>query len=252
MEITCINSKDNQYIKLARSLGQKKTREEQGLFVVEGLRLAEEAVAYGADIRFGLFRQDAVADPRVEMVAASCLARGIRCYQIPDQWLNQISQTAHSQGLLLVAAIPAENKGTAVWAAADFVVVLDQLADPGNLGTIIRTAHAAGAGAVLLTPGCADIYNPKTVRAAMGALFKLPVIAFTDQITLVDQLRREGRIIYAAAAGGTDLFRMRQLRFPLAWVMGAEATGVSDFWLEAAADRIGLPMTLGAESLNVA
>ncbi len=251
MELPIISSRDNQFLKLARALEQKKVREQQGLFLVEGVRLAEEALTADVHLSFALFAPEALATPRSSAIAAACAAAGTDCFQVREALLQQISQTQHSQGVLLVAQkappIPPEQLPQ-----DGCLLVLDRLADPGNLGTILRTAHAAGAKGVLLTPGCADLYNPKAVRAAMGAVFKLPVLACATEVQALTLLQTQNRHIYAAAAGGEDLFRLPRLTTPVAWVLGAEADGVSDFWLAAAHKKVGLPMTAGAESLNVA
>lgn len=253
-ELLLIESKDNQYIKAVRSLSAKKARKDQQAFLVEGIRLAEEAVAVLADIRCCLFDDSSLSGVRGAALAETCLQRGLLCYRIPDRLMGQISQTEHSQGVVLIVGLPnPEIAGQKLTELSDsFVIVLDRVADPGNVGTIIRTAHAAGAGGVLLNPGCADLYNPKTIRATMGAVFKMPIFSADSDEQILSLLQQLDMKICVAAAGKTDLFSATELDQPLAWIMGSEAHGVSSFWQQAADICIGLPMVANAESLNVA
>lgn len=246
-----ITSKDNAYLKLSRSLLQKKYRQQHGAFIIEGIRLAEEAIAAVLPLRFVLVTEAAALSPRGRQVVAACLERGVPCFETEEPLLAQISDTQHSQGLLLAADCPLPLAQRERIPADGCLLILDRLADPGNVGSVIRSAYAAGIGAVLLNAGCADIYNPKTVRSAMGALFKLPVLSLADE-QILSLLRQQRRRIAVSAAEGEDLFQCQCLRAPLAWVLGAEATGASDFWRRQADWLLGLPMTVGAESLNVA
>ncbi|MCR4962857.1 MAG: RNA methyltransferase [Firmicutes bacterium] len=251
MILNRIASRDNGYLKLARSLAQKKYRQQHGAFLIEGIRLAEEALDADVGIRFALTTGAAAAGGRSGRAVAACLERGVSCFETEEALLAQISDTQHSQGLLMVADCPLPLSQADQVPAGGCLLVLDRLADPGNVGSVIRSAYAAGIGAVLLNAGCADIYNPKTVRSAMGALFKLPVLSMADEQILA-LLRRQERRIAVAAAEGTDLFAGPPLRAPLAWVLGSEAAGASEFWRRQADVLLGLPMREGAESLNVA
>ncbi len=132
------------------------------------------------------------------------------------------------------------------------LLVLDRVADPGNLGTMLRTADAAGIGGAVLLKGCADVYAPKTVRSSMGSLFHLPIMAGADETDLLDGLRRAGyRILVTCLEGAEDLYQA-DLGGRLAFVMGNEANGVSARLLAAADKRVYIPMQGRAESLNVA
>lgn len=248
--LTTISSRDNQYVKLARALKSGKARAEAGCFLLEGLRLAEEAIHTGWPLKYALVSEAALNQPRLQTALKTLLEQRLPVYAMPDIILQQTADTEHSQGLLLVAQLPAAPPPLAV--QADFLLVADRIADPGNLGSMMRTAWASGVSALLLTPGCADPYAPKTARASMGAVLRLPLLRFNDDEELLALLQARGLSLYAADAGGACRYNQADLRQPLAWLLGAEAAGLSPFWREAATGSVYLPMAQGAESLNVA
>lgn len=243
-----ISSKDNQYLKLARSLHQKKGRSLNGCFIVEGLRLAKEALDSSLEIRFAFIAED--ADVKTQALADQLEERFLPVYILSSVLLAGITATEHSQGIVLVAAIPrSENfppKGHCF-------ALCDRVADPGNMGNIIRNAYAAEVSGLILTPGCADIYNPKTVRAAMGALFRLPICIVNTDDEAYEIAANRGLAVYATTVDGSDIRVMEdELRKAHLWVLGSEAQGVSAFWQEKAEKCMSLPMRQDAESLNVA
>lgn len=245
-----IASRDNQYLKLARSLKSAKGRADSGCFLLEGARLAEEALSAAWPLSYALVSEDAAEQPRCAAILQALDERGLPVYALPERLLQQTADTEHSQGLLLIAHLP--QSPPALPPTASFVLVADRLADPGNLGAIMRTAWAAGVEALLLTPGSADPFNPKAARASMGALLRLPVLRFAEDAALLALLRERGLALLAAAAQGACRYDQADLRQPLAWLFGAEAHGLSEFWLRAADQQVYLPMAGGAESLNVA
>ena len=252
-----ITSRDNQYVKLAYSLKSHKGRAESGCFLLEGLRLAEEALHAAWPLRYALVSEEAVANQRLQDLLALLLKRSVPVYSLPPGLFAQTADTEHSQGLLLIAQLPpVAQKPTPglphLPPGADFLLLADRLADPGNLGAIMRTAWAAGADAALLGPGSADPYSPKAVRASMGAVLRLPLLPFADEAALPALLQERGLALFAAAAGGQTRYDTARLDQPLIWLFGAEATGLSPMWRKAATHSVYLPMAKGAESLNVA
>lgn len=137
-------------------------------------------------------------------------------------------------------------------ASGKMLLVLDRVTDPGNIGTMLRTADAAGVGGLLLLQGCADIYAPKTVRASMGSLFHLPVLSGLSEELLVQAARKAGYELLVTCLDGADNLYKADLQGRLAFVMGNEANGVSPALLAAADKRVFIPMQGRAESLNVA
>jgi RNA methyltransferase, TrmH family len=249
-----INSKDNQYLKLARSLQQKKGREENRSFLIEGSRLAEEAVAAHLAIRFALLSE--AAEARARLAAAQLDAAGHMVYSLPDNLLQGVSATENSQGIVLVAVLPETAplpEAIKLPRGGHCYALLDAVADPGNIGAIIRSAYAAGVAGLILGPGCADPYNPKAVRAAMGGLFRLPLYMATSDEEGYRLAQERNLTLLGAAMGGCDIRELGQkLHEPHMWLFGSEAAGLSAFWRAKADALVSLPMADAAESLNVA
>ena len=243
-----ITSKDNQYLKLARSLQQRKGRIQSGCFLAEGLRLGEEALLSGQVLRYVLLADDASA--AVGGLAARAADGGVPVYTVSSRLLAQLTATEHSQGIAMVC----QMRDKAVLPSDGHCYALcDGVADPGNLGAIFRSAYAANVAGLILGPNCADPYNPKTVRAAMGALFRLPFYRAAgneEAASIADRLKLA---VYITAMDGQDIRKMGdKLQKPHLWVLGSEAGGVSDFWRQRSDGAVALPMRQGAESLNVA
>lgn len=233
-------SRDNATLKMVRSLKTRSGREKNGLFLVEGVRAVQDALRLGADVRF------LVADEGFVLPFA-CDAP---CHTALHSLFAQLCDTQTPQGVLAVCASSGADWGAL---AGDLVIVCDNVQDPGNLGTIIRTADAAGAAGVVLTCGTVDLYNPKTVRATMSSLFSLPIVRGMETADALAELKARGfRIVCGALRDdAVDLFRA-DLRGKCAVVVGNEGSGVSDDTLRGADVAVKIPMRGGAESLNVA
>jgi TrmH family RNA methyltransferase len=245
-----ITSRDNQYVKLARSIKSRKGRMESGCFLLEGVRLAEEALKAGWPLKYALVSEQALTNQRLLDALAGLQKQQVPTYTLPPGLFAQAADTEHSQGLLLIAQLPPQAQ--ALPSGVDFLLLADRLADPGNLGTIMRTAWAAGVDALLLSPGCADPYSPKAARASMGAVLHLPLLHYEDEAAMFKLLQERGLVLYAAAADGQSRYDAVPLDKPLIWLLGAEAAGLCPFWRQAATHSVYLPMAKGAESLNVA
>lgn len=246
-----ITSRDNQYLKLARALQTKKGRRESGCFPVEGLRLAAEAAAHG-DCAFALFSAEALAaNAALGAFAAQQAEQGTPCFATTEALFCRACDTQHPQGVLVAARQPAEQRPAP---GNGWYAYCDDIADPGNLGTIWRSAHAAGAAGLLLSAACTDAFHPKTVRASMGACFKLPVYRCAGTADAAALFAALGLAPLLAAADGADIRSCTALLArPHVWLLGSEAAGVNSFWRShAAAQAVSLPMRPDAESLNVA
>lgn len=247
-----IIAKDNQYLKMARAVREKKGRAAYGCFLAEGLRLVEEALAQGVEPLYALFSESALADPRMQALAQRLEAAGTPAARISDSLFATISATGHPQGVALLAPIPQPLPPRLLPEQPCFVYA-DDIRDPGNLGALIRTAHAANAGGLWLSPESADIYNPKVLRAAMGACFKLPLYRAESGPQALSLCRELGLAVYVAAAQGQDIREAKlALDQPHIWVLGSEADGAAPLWLAGADQVLRLPMRPDAESLNVA
>lgn len=238
-----ITSAQNPKIKLARDLlGRPKDRRAAGAFVAEGVRLVEEAAAAHWPFRFALY-SDALGE-RGRTLIAELRARNVEIEEVDARLLESLSETEASQGLLaaldLRALPPPPRPG--------LVLIPDGVRDPGNLGTLLRTAWAAGADLVLLPPETTDAFAPKVVRAGMGAHFRLPVReASWDEIGSA----LGGMKVCLADMDGASCWES-DLRGPLALIVGGEAQGASDAARKLAQAKIGIPMPGKSESLNAA
>lgn len=239
-----ITSPSNPKIKLVRALqSQRHAREKEGLFVVEGVRLASEAAAAGVPTRLVLHTDH--LDPRGRAVTNRLARLGASVEVVNEAVMRACTDTDAPPGLLAIvaqASLPMPSPLT-------FALVLDRVADPGNLGTMLRTALASGVQAVWLAPGTVDAFNPKVVRAAMGAHFRLPVAAANW-----DELRSllNGLETWLAEAQGGTLYHAVDWSRPCALIVGGEAEGASDAGRQLAAGRVSIPMVGPAESLNAA
>lgn len=242
-----ITSKDNQKLKLIRSLHLKKHRYDTGLFLAEGLRLAEEA-ALSADCVFFLFSEDALTQPRAAALLTELQDRGAECLRVNEALFASVAATENPQGVLAVCRMPE----LALPAPGPWFAYCDGLHDPGNLGSVMRSAAAAGCSGLLLSPDTADPWNPKTVRASMGAVFRLPLWRAASDAAALAAMNELDATPLVTAMDGEDIRRCGDLlRLTHCWVLGSEAAGVSPFWREHAARTVSLPMAEGAESLNV-
>ena len=236
-----ITSSQNPKLKLVRSLmGRAKDRREENAFVVEGVRLVEEAVKAGWNFRFALY-SDGLSE-RGSNLLGRLKENDIEVDEVAGDLLQKLSDTETPQGML--AALELSELSSPE--NTDFILIPDQVRDPGNLGTLLRSAAATGVGAVLLPPETTDAFAPKVLRAGMGAHFRLPIQSLTwEEI----KKQTEGMNIYIADMDGTACWET-DLRKPLALVIGGEAEGASDEAQRLANGKISIPMSEGVESLN--
>lgn len=243
-----ISSAHNPKIQMVRALLNKRSeRQAQSAFVVEGVRLTEEALASGWPASLVLF--SAALSERGQSLLPRFQAAGTPVEEVPPALLESLSGTETSPGILAVIS----HRALPLPADPNFIVIADGLRDPGNLGTLLRTADAAGVQALLLTPGTADAFSPKVVRSGMGAHFRLPILASTwDEISaLCRQAAPPVRILLSDAEAGQPLWSA-DLRQPCALVVGAEAEGITAPARAAAWGCLRIPMPGRSESLNAA
>jgi len=238
-----ITSSHNPKLKLIRALqGRAKERRETSAFLAEGIRLVEEAANANWTTRFVLF--DETLNDRGMLQVEGLKSRGVDVEEISTSLMKSLSETESPQGILAVLELtnlPLPNLPT-------FILIPDQIRDPGNLGTLLRTAAAAGVQAVLLPPETTDAFAPKVVRSGMGAHFRLPIHSRTwDEIAQVVKLA--GLQVLLADMDGESCW-VTDLRQPLALVIGGEADGASEQARRLANGKISIPMPGQAESLN--
>ncbi|MCX6033656.1 MAG: RNA methyltransferase [Chloroflexi bacterium] len=239
-----ITSTHNSKIQLVRGLlGRSKERRETGAFVAEGVRLVEEALAAEWPFRFVLAGES--LSERGQTLVKKLEVKSIEVELVTDTLLRSISETETSQGILAVLdfflfPIPY---------SPSFALILDQIRDPGNLGTLLRTAAAAGVQAVFLPPETTEAFAPKVVRAGMGAHFRIPIYPLTwDEI----RTTTKGLKIHLADMEGAISCWQADFRSPLALIVGGEADGTSQPARELATSQVSIPMPGKTESLNAA
>ena len=238
-----ITSAQNERIKYTRSLGRRRVRQREGRFVVEGTRLVEEATRAGLQPAFALHTQAWAETAAGERLLPALSKAEEGCWLVSEAVLAACSDTQSPQGVLLVlpfVQIPPQS---------GLCLVLDQLRDPGNLGTILRSAKAAGVGEVILTPGTVDPYSPKVVRGAMGAHFYLSVSALTWP-NIAERLA--GRAVWLADMAGDAADDAVDWVQPSALIVGGEAAGAGEEAATLATGRVAIPMAGQVESLNAA
>lgn len=237
-----ITSTANERIKFLRSLKTKKGREKSGTYLLEGKRAVTDADAHGVTFECILVQRPEDF-PFLEHMEQS------RMFQVSENVMQALSDTQSPEGI--IAQVRMHDTSFDENKLSGLIVFLDRLQDAGNLGTIIRTADAAGVGAVVLSPHCVELFNPKTIRATMSSVFNIPVMCAVNSIQALDAIKRKGYTVYAAALGGEDIYTAEAFASQKSCIIiGNEGNGITDAVLEYADRKIALPMRGGAESLN--
>jgi TrmH family RNA methyltransferase len=236
--------------RLLRSLRQRKTREAEGLFLAEGVRAVEDLAASPLPVRLAVAASTLGDTPRGRALLDLLATQHVAVHEADERELAALADTETPQGILAVAPIPSAGlNDLPVARDPAVIVVLDAVQDPGNFGTLARTAEALGAAGLVALPGTVDPWNPKSVRAAMGSSFRLPIVPAAWD-ALAPWLGERGFATLAAAAGGEPLPDPRPARAAL--VLGNEGAGVSAETRARADGVVGIPLRGRAESLNVA
>jgi TrmH family RNA methyltransferase len=240
-------------VKAVRRLSGRSVRLREGRFVAEGPQAVREAIGTG-------LVEAAYATPealdRHQDIAAALVAAGLPAHPVTADVLAAMSDTVTPQGMVAVCRLVDVPLEQVLRARPRLIAVLAQVRDPGNAGTVIRAADAAGADAVILTEGSVDVHNPKCVRATAGSLFHLPIVVGLSLTRVIDALRAERMTVLAAdGAGPADLDDLQdgdRLAGPVAWVFGNEAWGLPQADRDLADDVVRVPVHGRAESLNLA
>jgi len=255
MGSTVITSGQNPLIKRLCQLHERKGREAAGRFLVEGVHLVEEALLSDVQVLTILYDVEKGLDPACEAALHKRDGERIELIGVSATVMAKLAETKTPQGI--VAEVRKPDRDGEAWldelTSRDFVLLLlDGIQDPGNLGTILRTAEAAGANGVIIGEGSVDLYNGKVVRSTMGALFRLPVLVRPLEDT-VEKLRAAGASLLVTSLGeGTQSYDCVPYGGKTAIVIGNEARGVSARMLDAADVRVHIPLYGRAESLNAA
>ncbi len=235
-----ITSTKNEFVKYARSLSNKKGRKENEAFLAEGKKCVDELIFHMPHNLQSVI----LTEGKFEDIADFAKSSGKKVYYVTDNVLNSICDCKTPQGVAAIASIPS----SANIPDSGFILALDDVQDPQNVGTMIRTADAAGCACVVMSDGCADCYSPKAVRASMGSIFHIPVIK-TDLLNFLKSLASNYKIVSADINGQTDYkfdFNFTCL------IIGNESRGISQQIKDISDTKIKIPMYGKAESLNAA
>lgn len=245
--VEIITSPANPTIKLARSLHRRRMRYRERALLIEGPRAIESAIDNGAHLRALLV--DAERGEAVDPVLLARLSRGAeRVIRVEPRLFQDITDTEQPQPLLAVASLPDRS----LPADCSLVLAIDAIRDPGNLGTLIRSAAAAGLDAVALLPGTVDATNPKVVRASAGTLYAVPVVQVSDLGELIERAFTNPPQVVIAEASTDTMYDAFDWRSPTILVVGAEGEGVGETSRTFATASVSIPMNQGVESLNAA
>jgi TrmH family RNA methyltransferase len=254
-----IVSLENPIIKKAMKLKQRKGREREGLYLIEGLNLCREAFAAAVTIEILLIRESeycAAENEEFRDLLEQSAKKGVKAVSVEDGVFDKLMDTETPQGI--AALVQYRNWDPDSFFEADKlggqgnILVLDRIQDPGNAGTLLRTAEAAGCQGILALRGTVDLYSPKVVRAAAGSLFRLPLLFTADAKETVELLHSRGKRVIVATPYCDSFHFQTRLDRDAAFVIGNEAGGVSTDFLEMSDSRVKIPMCHPVESLNAA
>lgn len=241
-----ITSKDNEVIKNIRKLKDKKYREIENKYIVEGIKLIEEAVEENAKIDTIVVCEDCVENNTIEQKLMYEIAK-YNCIYVSEKVFNAVTEVTNPQGIL--AVVEKENKEDAIDYNQDVIVALDGIQDPGNLGTILRTADSVGLNQIIISKETADAYNPKVVRSTMGAIFRVKVIVASDLVKTLKEIKKHKFKVVATSLQTEDsIYDVEYDKKVI--VIGNEANGVSNEILDMADIKAKIPMLGKTESLN--
>lgn len=244
-----ITSKDNETIKHIKKLKEKKYREEYKEFIVEGIKMIEEAIQENAKIKSIIICDDCKTQGSIPNELMYDIAK-LNCIYVAEKIFSTITDVINPQGIMAIIEKP-ENKENEIDYNESNFLILDNIQDPGNIGTILRTADSLNFKQIIVSKGTADIYNPKVVRSTMGAIFRIKVVEVENLVKIIKEMKKNEIKVYA-----TDLATDKSIYDvdyeKSAVVIGNEANGVSKEVLNESSERIKIPMIGKTESLNAA
>lgn len=244
-----ITSKDNETIKHIKKLKEKKYRDEYKEFIVEGLKMIEEALFEKVKIKSIIICDDCKNQGTIPSNLMYEIAK-LNCIYVSEKVFVSITDVVNPQGIMAILEKPENNEEQINYKENNFLI-LDNIQDPGNMGTILRTADSLNLKQIIVSKGSADIYNPKVVRSTMGAIFRVKVVEVEDLTKTIKEMKKHKIKVYA-----TDLETDKSIYSvdytKTAIIIGNEANGVSEKVLNEATDKIKIPMIGKTESLNAA
>jgi TrmH family RNA methyltransferase len=248
---TPLTSKENKAVRYLVSLADPKVRKKEKAFLIEGIKMVEEA------LRDNLGVKQVIAAPSLTQhhgkgVLKLAGHRGVEILWISERLLDSISDSKTPQPVMAVVEMREHSEEALLAHSAELIVMAHQLQDPGNLGTIIRTAEAVGTSGVAITANSVDPHNPKTVRASMGSILRVPVVKMTDSRGFLEKCKQSGFQTAALVLNGKHALFEMDLKKPTVIIVGQEGSGLQGDILQSVDLRVRIPMAESIDSLNVA
>lgn len=241
-----ITSKDNEIIKNIKKLKDKKFREQEHKYIIEGIKLIEEAVKESAKINTVVVCEDCVKNEEIDSKLLYEVAK-YNCIYVSERVFSLLTDVKNPQGILAVIEKEAEKEQ--IDYNEDLIVVLDKVQDPGNLGTILRTVDSIGLKQIIVAEGSGDIFNPKVVRSTMGAIFRVKVKISQDiQKTIAEIKKHKFKVVSTSLATDKSIYDVKYEKCAI--IIGNEANGVSKELQDASDELVKIPMLGNTESLN--
>jgi len=246
--VQIISSKDNEIVKNIKKLKEKKYRDIQNEFIVEGIKMLEEAITEKAKIKLIVVCEECVNDGTISKELLYKIA-SYDCIYVTEKVFDVLSDVKSPQGIL--AVIEKKNTENQIDYSQDIIIALDDIQDPGNLGTIIRTVDSSGLNQMIVSKGSSDSYNPKVVRSTMGAIFRVRVIEVENLATTLKEIQKQHfEVVVTALDTNNSIYDIEYKNKVI--VIGNEANGVSKEVQNIADKKVKIPMLGKTESLNAA
>lgn len=241
-----ITSKDNENIKSIKKLKEKKYREQKNCYIVEGIKIVTEAINEKSKIQKLVICEELLNKNSINKSFLSEI-KNYACLYVSESVFKNISDVSNPQGVL--AIIEKNNNKNNIDYNQDFIVILDDVQDPGNIGTILRTVDSVGITQIIMSSNCGDVYNPKVVRSTMGAIFRVKVIRTDSIVNTIEEIQNNKfKVIATDLNTNKDIYSIDYKKTAI--VIGNEANGVSKEVLDKVDEKIMIPMLGKTESLN--
>lgn len=241
-----IESKDNNLFKETKKLKERKGRNKKSKYIIEGYRLVEEAFKAKVSIDYVFVDDD--GEIKIQDYIKKYNLENMKIYKLANNLVKELASTENPQGIIAVANM----KPLDISLEGSFYLLCDKVQDPGNLGTIIRSCHAAGVDGIILTKGTVDVYNEKTLRSTMGSIFYIGITYDDEELSIIKKLKSKGFSLVSTSLQESNNLYDEDLSEKVIVCVGNEGNGVSDQVFEMSDKKVKIPMPGSAESLNVA
>ncbi len=241
-----ITSKDNDTIKYLKKLKDKKYRDQENSYIIEGIKLIKEAIQENAKIKLIIICDDCKQEGNIDSDIKYEIAK-YECIYVTEKIFSSLTTVVNPQGIL--AVIEKEKKNEQIDYNNDIFLILDNIQDPGNMGTILRTADSLNLKQIIVSKDSSEVYNPKVVRSTMGAIFRVKVIESENLVKTIKELKKHKiKIVTTSLQADKSMYDISYEKTAI--IIGNEANGVSKEILELSDEKIKIPMPGKAESLN--